>query len=162
MQHVRYGRGFTLIEMMVVLAIIAIVAMFAIPTVESPVVRKQVLESLELIEDYKKAQVVVYKMGLDFSKDNAAAGIPKPELILGNYISSVELQDGAFHLYFGKKANSVLQGKILTVHPIVVIGSAESPASWICGYSSVPEGMAAKGENKTTVELKHLPIFCRI
>lgn len=158
---VKYGSGFTLIEMMVVLAIIAIVAMFAMPTVEFPVVRKQVMESLELIEDYKKAQVFIYKTGLAFSKNNADAGLPKPELILGNYIHRVELEDGAFHLYFGQKANAVLLEKILTIRPIVVIGSAESPTSWICGYSAVPEGMAAKGENKTTVELKHLPMQCR-
>lgn len=76
-------RGFTLIEMMIVLAIIAILAMIAIPSQDPIVVRKQVIESLEIIEDYKKLVSFYHKSTLIFLKDNKEAGIPEADKLLG-------------------------------------------------------------------------------
>jgi type IV pilus assembly protein PilA len=154
--------GFTLIELLVVLAIIAILATIALPATEPTVARKQVLESLELIDDYKKIVVVYYKATAGFPKDNAEALIPKAELLIGNYVDKIELQQGAFHLYFGNKAHPAIKNKILTLRPVVVKGSPESPMSWLCGYSAVPKGMLAAAEDKTSVDVKYLPFACRI
>jgi type IV pilus assembly protein PilA len=44
----------------------------------------------------------------------------------------------------------------------VVKDSPESPISWICGNSVAPEGMQAVGENKTNIQVKDLPLNCRI
>jgi type IV pilus assembly protein PilA len=158
----KFIRGFTLIEIMVVLGIIAVLATLALPSFNSDATRKQVAESMALVEDYKKL-VAYYQKGTQvFLQDNKEAGIPAPEKLLGNYVSKIELKDGAFHLTFGNKAHPSIKNKILSVQPIMVKDSPESPISWICGKAGVPEGMVAVGENRTDLEIKDLPLGCRI
>lgn len=155
-------RGFTLIEIIIVLAIIAILATLAIPSQDPVIVRKQVLESLEIIEDYKKLVGFYHKSTLTFLKDNKEAGIPPADKLLGNYVDNIVLQDGAFHLHFGNKAHPAIKNKMLSVRPVVVKGSPQSPISWICGLAAEPDGMEAATENKTDIALNYLPISCRI
>jgi type IV pilus assembly protein PilA len=154
--------GFTLIEMMVVVAIIAILALMAIPKVDPTIARRQVIESIELIEDYKKLVSFYHKSTFSFLKNNKEANIPEANKLLGNYVDSIELKEGAFHIHFGNKAHATIKDKVISVQPIVVEGSPESPISWICGNASVPPGMKAVGENRTNLELKDLPLNCRI
>jgi type IV pilus assembly protein PilA len=153
--------GFTLIEMLVVVAIIAILSVMALPSAEPTVARKQVLESLELIEKYKNKLADSFAVTYNFPSNNQEAGIPKPEFLIGNYVDRIDLQQGAFHIHFGSKAHPSIKDKVLTVRPIVVKGSPESPMSWVCGYSVVPAGMLAASANKTTVDQKFLPFTCR-
>ncbi len=155
-------RGFTLIEMMVVVAIIAILALMAIPKADPTIARRQVMESMELIEDYKKLVAYYHKGSLAFLKNNQEAGIPAPDKLLGNYVDWIELKDGAFHIHFGNKAHASIKDKTLSIQPIVVKDSPQSPMSWLCGKGAVPPGMQAVGENRTNIELKDLPINCRI
>ncbi len=153
--------GFTLIEMLVVVAIIAILSVLALPAAEPKVARAQVLESLELIDEYKKSVAVYFKATLNFPKDNLEAGIPKAEFLIGNYVDKIDLLQGAFRIHFGSKAHATLKDKTLTVRPIVVKGSPESPMSWVCGYSAIPEGMLASSLDRTTADPKFLPTYCR-
>lgn len=162
MQHKRYSQGFTLVEMMVVLAIIAILFTIALPGPNSSLTRAQVIESLALIDDFKKLSEEVYKLTGEFPTDNIKLGIPKAELLVGNFVTKIEVEQGAFQIHFGNKANEPLKDKILTVRPVVVKDSAESPPSWVCGYSKVPDAMRAIGDNKTSIEIKYLPVTCRI
>lgn len=155
-------RGFTLIEIMVVVAIIAILALMALPSPDPAIARKQVVESMELIEDYKKLVAFYNKSTQVFLKDNKEAGIPAADKLLGNYVDRIDLKDGAFHIHFGNKAHPNIKGKTLSVQPIMVQGSPESPISWICGKAAVPTNMKAVGENRTDLELKDLPLNCRI
>ncbi len=155
-------KGFTLIEIMVVVAIIAILALMALPTPDPAISRKQVSESLELIEDYTKLVDYYHKSTQIFLKDNKEAGMPAADKLLGNYVDRIDLKDGAFHLHFGNKAHPNIKNKTLSVQPIMVKGSPESPISWICGKAAVPAGMQAVGENRTDLELKDLPLNCRI
>lgn len=155
-------RGFTLIEIMVVVAIIAILALMALPSPDPAIARKQVVESMELIEDYKKLVAFYNKSTQVFLKDNKEAGIPAADKLLGNYVDRIDLKDGAFHIHFGNKAHPNIKGKTLSVQPIMVQGSPESPISWICGKAAVPTNMRAVGENRTDLELKDLPLNCRI
>lgn len=154
--------GFTLIEIMVVVAIIAILALMALPSPDPTIARKQVVESMELIEDYKKLVAFYHKSAQVFLKDNKEAGIPAADKLLGNYVDRIDLKDGAFHIHFGNKAHPNIKGKTLSVQPIMVQGSPESPISWICGKAAVPTNMKAMGENRTDLELKDLPLNCRI
>ncbi|WP_049629644.1 pilin [Cellvibrio sp. pealriver] len=154
--------GFTLIEMMVVVAIIAIIALMAMPTPDPTISRRQVTESVELISDYKKLVEFYYKSANVFLKNNQEANIPPPDKLLGNYVDRIDLKDGAFHLRFGNKAHPELKGKTLSIQPIVVKDSPESPISWNCGKAEAPPGMQAVGENRTDIDIKHLPLNCRI
>jgi type IV pilus assembly protein PilA len=153
--------GFTLMEMMVVLAIICILALFALPIPQDNMSRKQITESIELIEKYKKQISLFYEANLKFPSDNEEADIPKPNHLIGNFVTHIELKNGAFHLYLGNKVHPNLKNKILSIRPILVKDSDTSPISWVCGYSAVPEGMLAAGENLTNVESKFLPLGCR-
>ncbi len=155
-------KGFTLIEMMVVVAIIAILALMALPSPQPLLARQQVSESLSLIEDYKKLVVFYYASSHELLQNNEQANIPAADKLLGNYVDRIELAQGAFHLHFGNKAVEKIKGKYLSVRPIVVNGSPDSPISWVCGFAKVPDGMSAKGENKTDVEIGNLPLECRI
>lgn len=161
MQITKANHGFTLIEMLVVLAIIAILSVMMLPSPESGLTRRQVAESIGLIESYQNLVVTQYGMIEQFPPDNESLGIPKPELLIGNYVTKIELQQGAFHIYFGNKSNLTIQDKVLSLRPIVVSGSPSSPMSWVCGNSTIPEGMKAVGENKTSIEPKYLPLSCR-
>lgn len=153
--------GFTLMEMMVVLAIICILAVFALPIPQDNVSRKQIVESIELIESYKKNIALYHEKNLKFPVDNAEAAMPKPGQLIGNFVTRIELKDGAFHFYLGNKIHSSLKDKMISVRPVIVKGSPASPVSWICGYSAIPEGMIAVGDNLTNVDKKHLPLACR-
>ncbi len=155
-------RGFTLIELLIVMAIIAILALLALPSPDPAIARKQVVESIELIEDYKKLVAFYHKSAQVFLKNNQEAGIPAADKILGNYIDRVDMENGAFHLHFGNKAHASIKNKTLSIQPIVVIGSPQSPISWICGRAVAPDGMQAVGENRTDIEIKNLPLNCRI
>jgi len=153
--------GFTLLEMLVVLAMIAIMATLAVPAVVSPMAKDQVRESLALIENLKSPVVFYQASASVMPVKNEEAGLPLPDKLIGNYVKSIELENGAFHIAFGNKAVGMLQDKILTVRAISVEGSPVSPISWVCGYSKVPKGMEAAGQNRSTIPASLLPVACR-
>ncbi|WP_323814600.1 pilin [Cellvibrio sp. NN19] len=154
--------GFTLIEMMVVIAIIAVLALIAMPSPDPTIARRQVVESMELVDNYKKLVTFYHQSTQTFLQDNNEAGIPAADKLLGNYVDRIDLKQGAFHIHFGNKAHANIKNKTLSIQPIMVTGSPESPISWICGKAAVPQGMQAVGENRTDLELKDLPLNCRM
>lgn len=156
------NNGFTLIELMVVVAIIGILASIALPSYQAYTVRSQIVESMVITSLLKNTVVEYYEHKGYFPSNNDDAGIPPANKLLGNYVSGVELIDGAFHITLGNKVNKQLQNKILTIRPIVVTGSPSSPFSWLCGKGSVPEGMEPVGDNKTDIDKMLLPGACRI
>jgi type IV pilus assembly protein PilA len=157
----RFSLGFTLIEMMVVLGIIAILALMLLPNTIDAQIRGQVAEALPLAEVAQKPVAAAWTLLKVLPADNAAAGLPPAEKIVGNLVSGVAVEGGAIHITFGNRANSRIRGKVLTLRPAVVEDAPVVPVAWICGYAPVPAKMTVKGVNKTDIPTGHLPVKCR-
>jgi len=158
----RIQKGFTLIELMIVVSIIGILAAVAIPSYQSYTTQAQLAEAMIIVGELKGSVADYYKQTGSFPDNNEAAGIPEPQHLLGNYVKSIELLEGAFHIKLGNKVNKMLDGKTLTIRPIVVTGSPSSPFSWSCGNASIPDGMEPVGDNNTDIEKSMLTAPCRI
>jgi type IV pilus assembly protein PilA len=154
-------KGFTLIEMMIVLAIIAILVTLAIPNSKGRLTRVQIDESLALVSDFQQQVVAYYKVMGEFPASNETLGMPDPEKIVGNYFVALTLAQGALHMELGNKIGEGQTGRVISLFPVYVPGSPQSPVSWVCGLSAIPEGMRAGGENLTDIELPYLPTRCR-
>lgn len=158
----RRAHGFTLIELVIVLAVLAILATLALPSPTGRITQQRVVETLELVEPFKNNITLHFVANAgEFPKTNLDAGIPEPKKIIGNWLESMEVRDGVMQLTLGQKLGPGLHGQILSVQPVFVADSPDSPISWICGYNKVPEGMVAAGTNLTNVELGNLPLRCR-
>ena len=154
-------KGFTLIELMIVVAIIGILSSIALPAYQVYVQRSEVVEALSMAGTIRENVTNYYVERLDFPSDNQMAGVPQPNLLIGNRITRVEIEYGAIHVTMGNKASRPLQGKVLTFRPAIVTGSPKSPIAWLCGYDEPVSGMQAIGTNKTDLEEEFLPASCR-
>ncbi len=153
--------GFTLVEMMVVIAVIAILALMAIPSFQDQIIRDQIGNALPLVDIAKTPVAASWAIAQSFPPDNAGAGLPPAEKIVNNHISSVLVQNGALHVTFGNRANGLINGKTLTIRPAVVDDAPIVPVAWVCGYAEAPHNMTAKGENRTNIPANFLPFVCR-
>ena len=153
--------GFTLIEMMVVIAIISILALIAAPSYLDQMIRKQIVDAVPLADVAKTPIALAWAVAQSFPRDNAGAGLPAADKIVNNYISALSVQDGAIHIAFGNSANALIKGKILSIRPAVVDDAPIVPVAWVCGNAVGPGKMSIKGENKTNVPAGYLPVNCR-
>src|ERR1700744_1384680 len=98
-------KGFTLIELMIVVAIIGILASIAIPAYQDYTIRAQVTEAFSLASEIKGPIQEYRKRRAKLAADNAAAGVPEPDKLIGNYVTRVEVVQGAINVTFGNFAN---------------------------------------------------------
>ena len=136
-------RGFTLIELMIVVAIIGILASIAIPSYQDYTVRAQVVEAFSLASEIKGSVQEFRKERGRMPNTNREAGIPPADKLIGNYVTSIDLVGGEMHVHMGNHANKLIEGHVITLQPLVVTGSPASPMSWRCGRRSEPARLEA-------------------
>jgi type IV pilus assembly protein PilA len=154
-------KGFTLIELMIVVAIIGILASIAIPAYQDYTIRAQVVEAFSLASELKGAVQEFRKDRGRLPRNNREAGVPEADKLIGNYVTNIQVEDGALHITMGNHANTLIANHVITLQPIVVTGSPASPMSWRCGLRSIPAGMEGVGPNHTDIDNKFLPSSCR-
>jgi type IV pilus assembly protein PilA len=154
-------RGFTLIELMVVVAIIAILALMAVPNYHDKHVREQVVEAMRLTDIAKAPIAAAWAATKTFPADNEAAGLPVADKVVSNYIKSLTVEAGAIHVVFGNQAMGALRGKTLSLRPAVVDDAPIVPVAWVCGFAATPEKMTVMAANKTDLPKNWLPVNCR-
>jgi type IV pilus assembly protein PilA len=116
MKRLPNQKGFTLIELMIVVAIIGILAAIAIPQYQNYVARAQVAEGLSLASGAKVAVAEYFNTNGTFPADNAEAGLSDATDISGNYVESVTVTGAAIAALFSSTdAHSNLQGGEMTL-----------------------------------------------
>jgi len=153
-------KGFSVVEMMVVVAIIAILAMIAIPSSLDRIIKEQITAAVPLSDIAKEPIAAAWKESKTLAPGNTEIGLPVPEKVVSNFVSSMEVQNGAIHMTFGNKAHPQIKGKVLSIRPAVIEESQVVPIAWVCGNAVAPAQMVVKGENRTNVAKNFLPRMC--
>ncbi len=138
-------QGFTLIELMIVVAIIGILAAIAVPMYLDYTVRSQIAEGLNLSSSAKSAVTEFYQDRRVFPTNNAEAGVEAAANIQGKYVSSVTVADDVITVQYGNDASAQIFGEIIT---LTADTTTAGSIKWVCASGGVIQG-------------KHLPTACR-
>jgi type IV pilus assembly protein PilA len=135
-------QGFTLIELMIVVAIIGILAAIALPAYQDYTIRSQMSEAMNLAGGAKNAVSETYANTGTWPADNTAAGMAAAATIKGKYVTQVAVAGATIVATMGGDAHTLVAGKTLTLTGTDNGGSI----SWAC---------------TSTADPKYLPAACR-
>ena len=160
-------KGFTLIELMIVIAIIGILAVIALPAYQDYTGRAQVSEAITLMEGQKSAVVEYYADKGAWPTTNAAAGIAGATDIKGKYVAKVEVgSNGALTATMkSSDVNNDIKGKTVTLKPeTAAAGGGAAAGGAAAGGAAASAGSflwkCVKGTTNPVPE-KFLPSSCR-
>ncbi|HEZ6843813.1 TPA: pilin [Neisseria meningitidis] len=157
-------KGFTLIELMIVIAIVGILAAVALPAYQDYTARAQVSEAILLAEGQKSAVTEYYLNHGKWPGNNTSAGVATSSEIKGKYVKEVEVKNGVITAQMASSnVNNEIKGKKLSLWAKRQNGSVK----WFCGQpvtrndnnTANDDDVAANGTDK--IDTKHLPSTCR-
>ncbi|HFC7657012.1 TPA: pilin [Neisseria meningitidis] len=156
-------KGFTLIELMIVIAIVGILAAVALPAYQDYTARAQVSEAIILAEGQKSAVTEYYLNHGIWPSDNSSAGVASSSKIKGKYVKSVTVANGVITAQMASSGvNKEIQGKKLSLWAKRQDGSVK----WFCGQPVTRDAPNASADAVTAdtngkIDTKHLPSTCR-
>ncbi|HFC8944299.1 TPA: pilin [Neisseria meningitidis] len=161
-------KGFTLIELMIVIAIVGILAAVALPAYQDYTARAQVSEAILLAEGQKSAVTEYYLNHGEWPANNSDAGVASASDIKGKYVQKVEVNNGVVTAtMLSSGVNKEIQGKKLSLWAKRQAGSVK----WFCGQpvtrtAKATDDVAAatangNGNGNGKIDTKHLPSTCR-
>ncbi|EMT2614753.1 pilin [Neisseria gonorrhoeae] len=157
-------KGFTLIELMIVIAIVGILAAVALPAYQDYTARAQVSEAILLAEGQKSAVTEYYLNNGKWPADNGAAGVASASTIKGKYVKQVEVKNGVVTAEMASTGvNKEIQGKKLSLWAKREDGSVK----WFCGQpvtrndAADNDDVAKDDAAGNAIDTKHLPSTCR-
>jgi type IV pilus assembly protein PilA len=156
-------QGFTLIELMIVIAIIGILAALAIPAYQDYLIRTQASEGLAMASAAKAAVAEFRANRGTWPPTNTEAGIGSATDIDGKYVESITIDSGTITVDYGNEANVKIASGVVGLRPGV---SANEDVVWQCANAAVPAGWAggttSAGPMPGNIILnKYLPAPCR-
>ncbi|HGO8721459.1 TPA: pilin [Neisseria meningitidis] len=158
-------KGFTLIELMIVIAIVGILAAVALPAYQDYTARAQVSEAILLAEGQKSAVTEYYLNHGIWPANNNSAGVATSTDIKGKYVQSVEVKNGVVTATMASSnVNNEIKGKKLSLWAKRQAGSVK----WFCGQPVTRDATASADVKAATangtddkINTKHLPSTCR-
>ncbi|MBW3898090.1 prepilin-type N-terminal cleavage/methylation domain-containing protein [Neisseria meningitidis] len=157
-------KGFTLIELMIVIAIVGILAAVALPAYQDYTARAQVSEAILLAEGQKSAVTEYYLNHGEWPDGNSSAGVASSSTIKGKYVQKVEVNNGVVTAtMLSSGVNKEIQGKKLSLWAKRQDGSVK----WFCGQPVTRDANATNDDVKAAtdtakkIDTKHLPSTCR-
>ncbi|HEY3732221.1 MAG TPA: pilin [Steroidobacteraceae bacterium] len=150
-------KGFTLIELMIVIAIIGILAAIAIPAYQNYTIRAQVTEGLNLADGWKTAAAEYFAQNGTFPT-TAQLTTAGQAATTGKYVSAVTSNTGGITVTYGLQANKKILGSTLGLTAYTDINQ---DVIWVCGSATAPAGATIVASAAvTSVPNQYLPSSC--